>query len=165
MTTFGGMGFFSFEKEDIQGIIPNYDYGHAFTYLWRRFGPPTYGSDGYKELVSYVLTTKMEGVYLTCDCYLTSYIAFGIGLTREIYEKISPDCMKRREEWTEYMREAHKALLDAVRELKRPTNVRDWFINIEGRVKDKDIKKPVIYSKKAGYGITNDYYKKFKKKK
>jgi len=163
MQTFGGTGFFTLSKEDVQEIVPNYDYGHTFAYLWRRFGPSIYGSDGYKELVSYVLTTKMKGVYLTCDCYLRSYIAFGIGLSKEIYEKILQDCMKHREDWPAYMNEIYKALLDAIRELKRPTNVRDWFINIEGRVKDSEIKRPVSYSKRAGYGITNDYFKRFNK--
>lgn len=159
------MGFVGFDKKDIQEIIPNYDYGHALAYLLRRFGPSKWGSDSYKQLVNYVLTTKMKGVYLTCNCYPTSHIAFGIGLSAEIYEKIVPDCMKRRENWPEYLTEIFNALLDAIQELKRPTNVRDWFINIEGKVSNKEIKKPVSYSKKAGYGISDNYYKRFKKDK
>lgn len=163
MQCFGGMGSLYFRKEDIQNILPNYDYGHAFSYLWRRFGPSEWGSDPYKDLVGYILTTKTKGLFLTCRCYLTSHIAFGIGLSIEIHEKVAEDLSKKREDWSEFTKEIYNALLDAIRELKRPTNVRDWFINIEGRVADKDIKKPVSYSKRAGYGITNDYYKKFKK--
>jgi len=165
MRFFGATGFVGFEKEDLQKIIPDYDYGHAFAYLWRRFGPPIYGSDPYKDLVSYLLTTKMEGVFLSCRCYPTAHIAFGIGFTEELYAKVVDDCMKKREDWPEYLKKIFKALLEAIEELKRPTNVRDWFINIEGKVSVRDIKRPISYSKKAGYGITNDYYKKFKEKK
>lgn len=36
----------------------------AFSYLWRRFGPPFRGSDPHKDLVSYTLTTKDPDVFL-----------------------------------------------------------------------------------------------------
>jgi hypothetical protein len=36
----------------------------AFTYLWRRFGPPVHGSDGHKDLCGYHLGTPMRGVFL-----------------------------------------------------------------------------------------------------
>lgn len=38
--------------------------GQVFLYLFRRFGYPVYGWDGYKEVVQYFLTTPMRGVYL-----------------------------------------------------------------------------------------------------
>jgi hypothetical protein len=37
----------------------------AFAYLWRRFGPPWQGSDDYKDLVGYILTTPEPDVFLT----------------------------------------------------------------------------------------------------
>uniref|UniRef100_A0A6M3LRN7 Uncharacterized protein n=1 Tax=viral metagenome TaxID=1070528 RepID=A0A6M3LRN7_9ZZZZ len=36
----------------------------AFGYLWRRFGPPWAGTDSYKKLVSYILTTPEPDVWL-----------------------------------------------------------------------------------------------------
>jgi hypothetical protein len=36
----------------------------AFAYLWRRFGPPWHGSDNYKDLVAYYLTTPDPDVFL-----------------------------------------------------------------------------------------------------
>lgn len=36
-----------------------------FAYLWRRFGPPIWNSDSYKELAEYILGTPMEGVLLS----------------------------------------------------------------------------------------------------
>jgi hypothetical protein len=36
----------------------------AFAYLWRRFGPPIYGSDSHKELCCYYLTTEDPQVFL-----------------------------------------------------------------------------------------------------
>jgi len=153
---FGGMGFVTFDKEELSAIIPDYDYGHAFAYLWRRFGPPIDGCDPYKDLTCYCLTTAMDGVYLMCRCYLSAHIAFGIGLSDEIITRMNTPvdgrahCTREKKDWPQYMQEIWAALLDAVRELKRPINVRDWYINIEGRVKTDDIVNPVEYSPKAG---------------
>jgi hypothetical protein len=171
----GGIGGIYFEEKELSAILPHYNYGAALAYLWRRFGPPVNGWDGFKELTLYVLTTKMKGVFLTCNCYVDSpHIAFGFGFSEEIYCKIVspydpekpsiPDCNKRREQWPEYLKEIWAILLDAVKELKRPTNVRDWYIDIEGYVKDADVKNPVCYSLKAGYGVTDAYYKRFEEK-
>lgn len=162
MYFFGGAGFMFFEKSDLTPIIPNYDYGHAFAYLWRRFGPPVVGCDPYKDLTTYHLTTEIEGVYLSCNCYLCSHIAFGFGFSRKVWEEIVAEISKPRKEWSDRTLEIFEALLGAIKELKRPTNVRDWFINIEGQVKDCDIENPVEYSSKAGYGISDDYYEQFK---
>jgi hypothetical protein len=37
----------------------------AFACLWRRFGPPRYGSDNYKQLCRYVIGTPHHDIYLT----------------------------------------------------------------------------------------------------
>lgn len=37
----------------------------AFAYLWRRFGPPFSGSDDYKDICRYILTTPDKQVFLT----------------------------------------------------------------------------------------------------
>ena len=163
MRFFGGAGFMHFEKSDLEPILPNYDYGHAFAYLWRRFGPPIVGCDPYKDLTTYHLTTKIEGVYLSCKCYLTSHIAFGFGFSHKVWQEIDAEINKPRKEWLEGTLAIFDALLEAIEELRRPVNVRDWFINIEGKVKDCNIVDPVEYSPKAGYGVSDEYYERFKK--
>jgi hypothetical protein len=51
----------------------------AFAYLWRRFGPPWWGSDDHKELVSYILGTPHPEVFVTINlkalniCYAVGY--------------------------------------------------------------------------------------------
>lgn len=40
------------------------DYGHLFTYCFRRFGFPNVGSDGYKEIARWVLTTPDKRLLL-----------------------------------------------------------------------------------------------------
>lgn len=164
MQIFGGMGSLYFKKEDLQKILPNYDYGHAFAYLWRRFGPPIFGCDSYKELAQYILTTKKKGVWLTCSPKPSSWVSFGMGLSSEVYQEIAKDLSGRRENWNELIEEVYERLLWAIEELKRPTNVRDWCINIEGQVKDADRKEePLEYSSKAGFGIIDEYFDRFKK--
>lgn len=53
----------------------------AFAYLWRRFGPPWLGSDDYKDLGKWVLTTADPEVWLVMRpgssgiCYGTAYLS------------------------------------------------------------------------------------------
>lgn len=43
---------------------------HLFAYMFRRFGFPNCGSDDYKNLCSYFLTTPMPGLYLLVTPYM-----------------------------------------------------------------------------------------------
>ncbi|MFA5158194.1 MAG: hypothetical protein WC451_03360 [Patescibacteria group bacterium] len=157
-----GMGFFDIHDE-ANTEFPNWNYGTAFAYLWRRFGPPEMGCDPYKNLVTYYLTTKIIGLYLTCTPYLNSAgLSFGFCFSKTIYNKLNTDFGKPKDQWSVYTKEILAALCEAMKELKKPTNIRDWYINIEGHVKDKDIKNPVVYSCRAGYGIRPEYFKRFK---
>lgn len=56
--------------------------GPAFAYLFRRFGYPVYGWDGYKELCQYHLTTPMRGVGLWVS--LKTGVDFGYMLTEKL---------------------------------------------------------------------------------
>jgi hypothetical protein len=69
------------EKTDNTGLT-------AFAYLWRRFGPPTFGSDSHKDLCSYFLTTEHPEVVL----WITpsgSGVAYAVGymVTNKLEEK------------------------------------------------------------------------------
>lgn len=148
-----------------------WDYGHAFAYLWRRFGPPLEGCDSYKELVGYILTTGMKGVLLYISPKPHASTSFGYFATKQITWKL-------RTEWAYVLWRERKgdkvktpradrikrAIKQAMEELKRPTNVRDWLINIQGLVDDCAPNK-VEPSEYAGYGIAKEYFDKFKEAK
>ncbi|MDN8078871.1 hypothetical protein QZN30_05860 [Burkholderia multivorans] len=46
------------------------DYGKLFAYLFRRFGYPNFGWDGYKELTKYILTTPRKDMFLCIVPYV-----------------------------------------------------------------------------------------------
>ncbi len=149
-------------------VFAEWDYGHAFAYLWRRFGPPCEGCDPYKELVGYFLTTRAKGVVLYVSPKTSPDISFGYMVTMQIRDKLWTEWtyvtwMRRKGKTYKTPRadRIKRALKDAMNELKRPTNVRDWMINIQGQCEDY-APRSVEPSHLAGYGITADYFDKFK---
>jgi hypothetical protein len=61
-------------------------------YMLRRFGWPNEGSDDYKNLMSWCLTTPIEGLYLSVTPYLGgSNLHFGVLFTKEVEKKIEYD--------------------------------------------------------------------------
>ena len=142
-------------------------YGTACAYLLRRFGPAYYGCDSYKDLTSYLLTTKMEGVLLAVRPCCSVSTSFGYYLSSEIY-KATVDAHLKARGWKgidncPVRAPVAKALREAIKELERPVNVRDWYFNITGRIPDNELEQmePVEYSKVAGYGIIPEYYDRF----
>ena len=149
-------------------------YATACAYLLRRFGPAQWGCDSYKDLTQYILTTQMDGVLLTVRPCCSVSTSFGYLLNPEIHEK-NMDAefasRKKREKLNikqdEVCGPVDKALCGAMEELKTPVNVRDWFFNITGRVRDDDLQNYELladYSNLAGYGITPEYFDKFKER-
>lgn len=163
----GAMGGVIWTPELADEVFKTWDYGHAFAYLFRRFGPAHRGCDPYKDLSFYWLTTRMKGVLLTVRPAHSADTSFGYLLTMQIDRKLYLEHTHSR--WVEgkgkEVRSPRKsrierALKQAMEELKRPTNVRDWLINIQGDVADYP-SNCVEPSKLAGYGITRDYFDKF----
>jgi hypothetical protein len=68
-----GLDFYLLDEEDhydpVIGSIHQVNYGELFAYLFRRFGYPVYGWDGYKALVKYVLTTPLKDMWLSIIPY------------------------------------------------------------------------------------------------
>lgn len=62
-------------------------------YMLRRFGWPNVGSDDYKNLCSWCLTTPVDGLYLVVTPYLGggSNIHFGVCFTREVGAELDRD--------------------------------------------------------------------------
>ena len=149
-------------------VFSKWDYGHAFAYLWRRFGPPFDGSDPHKELCNYCLTTRMPGVLLYVSPKLSAEISFGYLLKQKLFRKLIINNLhdlwlwhKGKEARHSRKKRVENALRGAMQELKRPVNVRDWLINIEGRVEDgpQNVVEPSSY---AGYGVTREYLENLK---
>lgn len=149
-------------------IFENWDYGHAFAYLYRRFGPPFWGSDDYKELVCYELITSHKDIILTISPKFSVRRSFGYGVTTKLNEKLDMERVnnniKRRLRETlhlEVKNYVEKMLTKAMMELKKPVSIRDSLINIEGKIDSSQRDCIKQYSELAGYGITPDYYDKF----
>lgn len=61
----------------------------SFAYLWRRFGPPWRGSDEYKDIAAYTITTADPGVLLWFTVSASNlYLCIGGLWTHEIEEAI-----------------------------------------------------------------------------
>ena len=164
----GAMGGVIWTPNIGEKVFKTWDYGHAFAYLFRRFGPAHRGCDPHKDLSFYLLTTKMKGVLLTVRPAHCAGTSFGYLLTKQINRKLRMEDLyctwlrwKGKEVKSPRKKRIEKALVQAMKELKRPTNVRDWFINIQGDVEDYPLNR-VEPSDLAGYGITRDYFDKFK---
>ncbi|TAL65859.1 MAG: hypothetical protein EPN79_11970 [Burkholderiaceae bacterium] len=69
------------------------DYGKLFAYLFRRFGYPNFGWDGYKELTKYILTTPHKDLFLcvvpfvgdSTDLHFSFLTPFDVYLAAENY--------------------------------------------------------------------------------
>jgi len=139
-------------------ILPNGNYSSLFVYMFRRFGIPENGSDPYKEIACWYLTTPDVAVGLSVSPRPNGLrYSFGYWVNINVYEYHSHDERDAIEKVVE------PALRQAMTDLLTPTNVRDVFINAVGIVRDDDIGRTLCNpSKWAGFGVTSDYYKKFK---
>lgn len=119
----------------------------AFGYLWRRFGPPTWGSDPSKNLCRYVCGTPAEGIFL------------GLGLTAEPlmyavgFIALEGGPIPEFDHTDEQLAMLESAITAAMAELLRPVYIRDVPINIFGVMRDADGWEPAERSRHAGRGI------------
>lgn len=89
----GAMGGIFEPGQLAEEIMPGVEYGNLFAYLFRRFGYPRMDWDDHKELVAYILTTKIKGVYLDCSPRPSGLRhSFGYLLSKEI----NKECMVER---------------------------------------------------------------------
>ena len=139
-------------------ILPNGNYSSLFVYMFRRFGIPENGSDPDKEIVCWYLTTPDPAVALMVSPRPSGLrYSFGYLVDMNVYSYNTHDdivAIRLRIE---------PSLKQSMKDLLTPTNIRDTYINAVGRVKDDDIGRVTCnYSKWAGFGVTSDYYNKFK---
>ena len=80
----GAKGGFFDPSEDAEKLIGNLSAGDTFIYLFRRFGYPRFGWDGYKKLVQYCILTPMAGVVLIVEPDVPGGGTFGYMLREDI---------------------------------------------------------------------------------
>lgn len=139
-------------------IFQNGDFASLFVYMFRRFGTPPSGSDDYKEIACWYLTTPDHAVALMVSPRPSGLrYSFGYIINTNVYNYNSHDDI-------EAIRiKIEPPLKQSMENLLIPTNVRDTFINAIGKISDDaKIKETCDYFKWAGYGVTPDYYEKFK---
>lgn len=150
----GAMAGYVDPGEFAADILPNGDYTSLFVYMYRRFGITEFGSDPYKEIACWFLTTPDPAVVLIVSPRPSGLrYSFGYEINTGVYNVWNRD---------EPNEKVESALKETMKDLLTPTNIRDVFINVIGRVNDDSIKTTCEYSKWAGFGVTSDYYKKFK---
>jgi hypothetical protein len=131
------------------------DAGKAFLYLFRRFGPPVYGSDGSKEICDYVIETEVKDVFLIIHIGgKKGYISWSA--TKKIRRRYDSDWMKAKNKRTEFMKSIEDSLENCLRDLLRPVSVRDNLITLLGE--DTNELAIVEPYKAAGWGIVTEVY-------
>lgn len=154
----GAMAGIADPGEFADSILAGGNYASLFVYMFRRFGISEYGSDPYKEIACWYLTTPDPAVVLLVSPRPSGLrLSFGYMINTEVYHYKSHDDIEA------IRLKIEPFLKQAMSDLLTPTNIRDVFINAVGKIND-DIKmaRPCAYSKWAGFGVTPDYYKKFK---
>ena len=125
-----------------------------FPYLCRRFGPTWFGSDDRKELCRYILSTKIEGLYLVINCKGGSLsLCFEIFITVDLAEQLQ----NVSENLNGLIESYREALVHTIRELTRPVYVdmQDMPFNIFGEAKEYNCK-VANYSEYSGWAIPKE---------
>lgn len=160
-------------------ILPSLRGGQLFTYLFRRFGYPSWGWDEYKTLVQYCITTPADGVFLTIIPYMgddyegagndpiNTELMFGYLIAKEIEDEYYSFVRQGKyQEWEESSRykTCVKAFEVAIRDLLRPVYIRDVPINCYGRIYDEKFTLPSTdHYHAAGYPIPTVFFKDIKR--
>ncbi len=145
-------GGFTWAEQFLDEETSKIEYGPLFVYMFRRFGVSEFGSDPYKEIASWFVTTPNPHVILWVSPSVSgAEHSFGYGVDSRKYNNRHDAAQ---------VAEVNEALRAAVRDLLTWTNVRDVCINALGVVDDWDEDKMVPYFPLAGIGVDHDYLRK-----
>jgi len=139
-------------SEEMQKV----EYGPLFVYMYRRFGVPQRGSDCYKEIANWYLSTPDDAVALCVSPRPSgAFYSFGYAINLGVYS--GPRSK-------EQIQAVNSALCIAANDLLCPVAVRDVYINALGIVPednltflDEDVQ-AVERSRWAGYGVPHLYF-------
>ena len=127
----GAMAGIADPGEYADEILPNGNYSSLFVYMFRRFGIPENGSDDYKEIACWYLTTPDVAVGLMVSPRPSGLrYSFGYWVNTNVYEYHSHD------EYDAIGKVIEPVLKQAMTDLLTPTNVRDVYINAVGEKDD-----------------------------
>ena len=132
-------------------LTGNAEYGPLFAYMYRRFGVPEFGSDDYKEIANWYITTPDKNVVLCVSPRPSGcQHSFGYMMNVAVYRNSDTQIKK-----------LEAAIKAAMVDLCTPVFVRDVPINAAGRVPDgTDIEEECPPFKWAGYGVGHTYFEK-----
>lgn len=77
-----------YPSEEAEKILGDISFGILFSYCFRRFGFPNYGTDSYTSMVSYFVTTPMKGCYLWIDPRPSECSMFGYITSKTLFKKL-----------------------------------------------------------------------------
>ena len=148
-------GGFVWPEKIIPLELKEASYGNLFTYMYRRFGIPSHGSDGYKEIANWYIITPNEDIALRVSPRPSGIkYSFGYVINRSEYHD------NRNETQVHIVTEA---LLSTMNDLLSPVFVRDVPINAIGCISDDynwdDNANECDPWKWAGYGVSIEYFK------
>jgi hypothetical protein len=107
-------------------ILPGITGANLFTYMFRRFGPATLGSDDYKSLCRYRITTPMPGLFLEVTPYVGRGhgLNFGYCLSTELNNAVmhEQDAPKKRL-WRDAAKWYHETNIDMIPEPLREQKI------------------------------------------
>lgn len=136
------------------------EYGPLFAYMYRRFGVPEFGSDDYKEIANWCITTPDKNVVLRVSPRPSGCrYSFGYMINTAVYKDYRMDLVDDSKTRTTI----ETAIKAALADLCSPVYVRDVPINAAGRVSDN-----VVINEEsecppfrwAGYGVDHTYFDK-----
>ena len=149
----GGMLFTMFRLADVAfgKDVADESGVSLFAYMWRRFGPPWFGSDEDKELAEWVISTRLDGLFLVVSPKggaLRHSFAVLYGMAQ--FDRFPADGRSDNEA----VLECRAELVRTMRDLLNPVFVRDVLINALGCMDEESIPVgAIIYSRSVHAGL------------
>lgn len=103
-------GFPVKESLDVYKVQPENIDATLFSYMFRRFGTPVDICDEYKQIGQWLLTTPMDGLYLSVHPFMGmgfGYISTRQGFMRDIWLQAEKPRTEWRERFTNWAKETH----------------------------------------------------------
>lgn len=155
----GGMLFTMFRLADVAfgKDVADESGVSLFAYMWRRFGPPWFGSDEDKELAEWVISTRLDGLFLV--------VSPKGGALRHSFAVLYGMAQIGRFPADGYsdnaaVLECRAELVRTMRDLLNPVFVRDVPINALGRMDEESIPVgAIVYDRSVYAGLGMLEYK------
>jgi len=144
--------------QEVEPLLCKLDAGHAFLYLFRRFGFPNIGSDDHKNVCAYAIPCEVQGTFVILKIGGTR-CSIGWTATEELFNRYMEEerLMRHLPENSEFVTQCNWAIRKTLRDLLRPVFVRDVQRWIFGLQYNRELT-PAKPFKSAGYGLSEDLF-------